>query len=139
MVMSQQFISPTSNKECSAAQYIAEIVTRREATKKKIVLPDKWWSKPDWKSKFSRNMMAANSLLKIYEPLAILNALKRKGADWQWSLQHKDLHPFFQEEQQKLEFERKRLEKVVIAPINTETVVETRPSFGTESKRSKLD
>ena len=134
-----KYISPTSSKPCSFPQYLAEIITKRKADKEKIVLQDKWWNHSSWKSLFQRNIMAAHSLIKIFDEQAILKGIKHKDCSWCYTLQHKCFIPIIKEEQQKLEFERKRLEKVTIVPINTETVVETRPSFGKESKRSKLD
>ena len=135
--MNKSYISPTSGESCSCAQYIAEIVTRREADKKRIVLPNKWWNHEPWRKKYAQNVISANSLLKLYDCLAIIRALNRKECSWQWSLRVKDLHTFFREEQLKLDTEKLTIEQS--KQIETQsTEIKIQPIFGKESKLNKL-
>src|SRR5688572_19284903 len=60
----------------SAAQRIAEIMCERQAKSKKVDLPPKFWNLPTWKRSFMQQILAANSLLKVYKPKSILSALK---------------------------------------------------------------
>ena len=56
----------------SAAQRIAEIMCERQAKSKKVDLPPKFWNLPTWKRSFMQQILAANSLLKVYKPKSIL-------------------------------------------------------------------
>lgn len=128
-------MNKTENNQ-TAAQKLAEIMVRREAAKKKIVLPLKFWNTDPWKKKYKQQIIAANALLKIYEPAAIFNALKRKECSWQYSLRANGINDACKEEQALLE-----KKEVVIEEFNREfsTAVTTEiKKFGTESKRNKL-
>lgn len=134
-----KYKSPTSGKSCSCAQYLAELVTKRKADKDRVSLPSGWWNSTTWKTLFQRNIMAAHSLLKIFDEIAIIRGLKRKECSWCWTLNHKSLLPHFQEEQKQLEYEQQKIKTNTPKSISIETVVEIKPSYGEPSKRSKLD
>jgi hypothetical protein len=133
----KNYTSPNSGEPCTCAQYIAEIVTKREADKKRIVLRNKWWNHEPWRKKYASQVMAANSLLKLYDEIAIIRALGRKECSWQWSLRTQNLHDFFREEQQKLDKERELANNTVEIQTSA-TEFEIKPTFGKQSKRSKL-
>lgn len=130
------FVSPTSGKECTAAQYLAELMVTREAAKQKIKLAVGFWNSPLWKKKYKQQIIAANSLLKIYSPQAIINALKRKECSWQYSLRANGINDACNEEQIKLdqitetmlESERK-FDNITTSEVK---------KFGKESKLNKL-
>jgi hypothetical protein len=120
----------------TSAQQIAEIMVRREAAKQKIVLPLKFWNNEPWKKKYKSQIIAANGLLKLYEPAAILNALKRKECSWQYSLRIKGMNDIFKEEQAKLDnlkIAAQESERTFSQATTTEV-----KKFGKESKLNKL-
>lgn len=131
-----KFVSPSTGEECSAAQLLAEIMVKREADKKRIVLPYKFWNQETWKKKYKNQIVAANGLLKLYEPLAILNALKRKECSWQFSLRANGLNDIFKEEQEKLD-KVKEVAKESTQTFTNTTVTEIK-KFGKQSKLDKL-
>jgi len=131
-----EFKSVSTGEGCSAAQLIAEIVVKREFDKKRIPLSGHWWNKEPYKKKYKNQIIAANSLLKLYEPLAILNALKRKECQWQYSLRAQGINDICKEEQQKLD-KIKELAQKSNREFSTETQTEIK-KFGQQSKLDKL-
>lgn len=83
------------------SQYLAEYVCRREANKKKINLPEKFWNLPEWKVKYKKAIIAANKLLKIYDIKAILYALEK--VKWCYSLHLSSIKDFAEEKQIELD------------------------------------
>jgi hypothetical protein len=117
------------------AQRIAEIMCERLAKQKKIDLPVKFWNLPAWKRTFMQQILAANSLLKVYKPKSILTALKREPKAY--SLRAAWLIAVIKEEEDKQE----RIEKVEETPSTPvlSTTEQPRVSFSpTKSKLSKL-
>ena len=136
--MSNDYLSPTSGEKCTCAQYIAEIVTRREADKKSIPLTGKWWNVDPWRKKYAKNVIQANSLLKIYSETSIIRALKRKECSWQWSLYFKEMHDIFRDEQSKWEREQIRQAEQKTIEVVSETKIKPTNPYGKQSKLDKL-
>lgn len=124
------------------AQQIAKIMVEREIKKQKVSVPPDYWNYEPWKKKFKLQVIAAHSLFKLYEPEAILNALKRKECSWQYSLRVKGMNDIFKEEQAKLEKLKKKIADSVLKP-KAEVVEPTKftpqVSFGKTSKINRLD
>ena len=119
-----------------AAKQLAEIMVTREAKKKGIPLVGKWWNEGILKKKYKMQIIAAHALLKVYEPLAILNALKHKKCQWQYSLRADGINDACIEEQEKLD-----KIKVLASESNrefSEAVTTEVKKFGKQSKLDKL-
>ena len=133
-----KYVSPNSNEECTAAQLIAEIIVTREGTKRKIIMPYKFWNLPEWKKKYRSQIFAANKLLKQYSPVAILNALKRVDCQRQYSLRANGISEAIFEEQRKLNTEKELIKKSVEASTNNPDEFR-QIDTGQKSTKSRLD
>ena len=105
--MSKKYPSRYSNgKEISAAQYITEFICEKMADKNKKELTQKFWDLPEWKKYYKSQLFAAYGLLKIYDDVAIIKALRSNRAYGIYSLRAPHLDAIIKEEQRKLEIER---------------------------------
>lgn len=106
----KKYISKYSNnKEVSAAQYITELICENKARKDKLDLHYRFWVNKEW-SLFYRNQIAtANKLVKQYDDVAIVRAIKNEKASKIYSLRAPHLIPIIETEQQKLLSENKDL------------------------------
>lgn len=80
----------------SAAQYITERICEKKA---KRDLPKKFWELPEWKVYFRQQIIAANGLLKIYSPSAIIAALRNPKSYNIYSLRAPHLDQIIQDEE----------------------------------------
>ena len=131
-----QYSSPNSGEECSAAQLLAEIAVTREASKKGIKLPIKFWNLPQWRLKYITQIQAANTLLKTYHEVAVIKAFQCRECSWMYSLRSPQLIPFIRGEEEKLEQLNNSVqqsEPTVLADVN-----EVRKVTTGKSKLSKL-
>jgi len=96
-----------ADSNITPAQYLAELICKKSADSQKITLPKKFWSDRDkwivWAKKYQVEIIAANKLLKLYKPLAIINALKSNKAYKVQSLYNKWLTNIITEEQRKID------------------------------------
>lgn len=101
------------------AQLIAEIVCKRFFfTQGFKELPPKFWNDIRFARNYRLQIIKANSLLKIYKPQAIINALKSKQGSTIYSLTAKWLDPLIAVEQAKIEKLEKQLENAINSPQN---------------------
>lgn len=121
----------------SPAQYIAELMCERIASSKGKNLIVKFWNSPEWKKPFMVQLLAANSLLKLYKPQAIISGLRRSPKTY--TLHAKWLDELFQEEEAKL-IDFTSQESAVVEEVKDNIVVEKpRETFNQEkSKLAKL-
>jgi hypothetical protein len=62
-----RYRSPSTGDFCTAAQYLAELICQRQATRDKIgTLPYKFWNNSKWKKVYIRQVALANKLIKSY-------------------------------------------------------------------------
>lgn len=121
------------NDECTAAQYITELIIINFAQKDKKILPQKFWLHEDWKKLYRSEIIFANSLLKIYPEQAIINALKRDDTKWMTSLRIKKWSEYIKEEIQKIvSISKKAINSIQIEVANTTNIK-------TIYKKSNLD
>jgi hypothetical protein len=73
-------------QEESPSIYLAKVMCERKAKSEKTYLPPQYWNSPEWKILFKRQIIAANSLLKIYPLDVIKAAIFHKKNTWIWSL-----------------------------------------------------
>jgi len=130
--------SPSTGEPCKAPHLIAEIMISREAKKKNIPLPHKFWNTDEWKKKYKLQIMAAHTLLKVYSAQAILNTLKRKDCQWQYSLRANGIPEAIDEEQKKLDKEVKLIEESKKVEVQNPTEFR-QVSSGQVSKKARLD
>lgn len=124
-----------------AAQYLTDLMCEREAAKLGRHLFSKYWTDDFWKRKYSQHIIAVKSLLKIYEPQAIENALKRKEGRWILSFRVKQFIQLCTEEQTKIDEKREKVEIGIqqeIPDFDNQEVKISKP-FGNKTGRSKLD
>ncbi len=125
-------------------RYLADIMCKRKSKKDGIPLPLAYWNITfpfNWKLFYRQQLMAANSLLKIYPFSVITATISNKKVDWCYSLRFPGLKQILEEEQSK--YERKKLieeskpKKVEVHVESTEQapmIMETGKSL-----KSKLD
>jgi len=101
--MSKKYKSPSTQKDCSAPQYITELLMTRAAQVKGEVLPFKFWSVPPHKQWFLSNIMKVNGLIAIYSPDDIIMALHSKRGKKVYSINCPFLDELVEEEQRKAE------------------------------------
>lgn len=109
-----KFISKYSNdKEVTAAQFITEMICEKKAEMDKEDLHFRFWLAKKWVMFFRNQIATANQLVKEYDPVAIVRALKNKKANKIYSLRAPFLKPIIEEELENIEKENKEL-KIVL-------------------------
>ena len=109
-----KFISKYSNdKEVTAAQFITEMICEKKAEMDKEDLHFRFWLAKKWVMFFRNQIATANQLVKDYDPVAIVRALKNKKANKIYSLRAPFLKPIIEEELENIEKENKEL-KIVL-------------------------
>ncbi len=88
--------------------YLANIMCERRAKSEKIPLPPNYWNTPEWRVLFKRQVIAANSLLKIYPFEVVKSTIANKKVAWVWSLSSPALHQILLEEMAKFERQIKK-------------------------------
>ena len=104
----------SSGSFVTAEQYIAELMCERQARRKKLDLPQKFWQIDHWKKPYKIQLIAAQGLLKIYDAKAILNALKAKDGSNIYSLHAPHIDDIIKREQASLDRKPDTPEKEVI-------------------------
>ncbi len=97
-----KFPSKYSNgKDVSAAQFITELICENKAKIDKRDLHFKFWNNKEWASFFRNQIASANKLLKNYDAVDIIRALKTPKGQKIYSLRAKHLIPMIIEQQVK--------------------------------------
>jgi len=124
------------DKLVSAAQYITELICEKKAKVDSNDLPKQFWQLPKWAPFYRMQIVAANGLLKIYHPTAIIRALQSTKAYGIFSLRAPHLDAIIKEEQARFELaEKQRSQAVSTVKRNTLDSV-PRPR---QQKKSHLD
>lgn len=82
MSQSKSYVSKVSGRETSAAQFITELVMIRQAAKKGMDLPDKFWNMTEWKLEYKKQIIKANTFLKVYDAKVIIATLFNHKNQW---------------------------------------------------------
>ena len=69
----------SNNKMVSAAQYITELICENKAKIDKKDIHYKFWINKEWASFYRNQIATANKLVKKYDPIDIVRALKSAG------------------------------------------------------------
>lgn len=99
----------SNNKEVTPQQYITELICENKAIKDKKDLYYRFWTNKEWAAYYKNQIATANKLVKQYNPLAIIRALKDIKAQKIFSLRAPHLISIIEKEQEKLESENKSL------------------------------
>lgn len=75
---SRKYKSPSTGEYITCAQYLAEILVKRNADNKRYVLPNRYWSiNGPWKSEFIKQVSQANKLIKEFSEEALINFVNK--------------------------------------------------------------
>lgn len=131
-----KYTSPSTGEYCTAAQYLAELMITRQANKKKVNLPFKFWNHDEWKRDYLTQLYRANALMKIYRSDAIVNVLTEKKNAWIYSLFYPKLEQMFEKEERRLDIINERAAK----SENVQPITDSKPApkHGKKSKLSRL-
>jgi len=130
-------------KEQTNAQFIADLLCKREGKKVNLPTPPGYWNQPEWKLKYKRRILEANKFLKIYPFEVIVNTLNSKKYNWVYSLHFPGLVQAFEEENARYErkevirsnAEEKKKEQPIIQSTDTAPIISTNKT----SLRNRLD
>lgn len=96
-----RFVSKYSNnKEVSAAQFITELICENKAKINKKDLHFRFWNNKEWASFYRNQIASANKLVKNYNPLDIIRALKTNKGQRIFSLRAPHLTDMILEQEQ---------------------------------------
>ena len=126
-------------KFVTATQYIIELVCQKKATKEKKDLPLQFWKLPEWEKFFVSQLRKCRLLLKKYDEMAIINALRNKRAYNITNLFAPWLIDIIEEEQRLLTTKTSLMDMAKPVDINRESINEKpRPNQQNKNARSKL-
>lgn len=125
-----KYQSPTTGDYCTAAQYITELLLRREIGKQGEIPIYKFWNKEPWKKKFLIQVIRVNKKLKKYSAKAIINVIKNNK--FIFSIGFPRFDELIEKEEEKIDNESKKV-------IEVKHTKDSKPmkSFGKENKRAK--
>ncbi len=129
-----KFYSNYADGYVSAAQYITERICVKKAGSND--LPKRFWEIAAWKNYYKQQIIAANGLLKIYSPQAIIAALKHNKAYSIYSLRAPHLDQIIQDEECRLQLEKK--EEIVVEKVEDVTFRKEKVKQNTISKLRDL-
>lgn len=123
--------------QITAEQFLVEFICSRQAAKSKKQLGYKFWTSPEWKKEYRKQILFANQLTKVYSVKAILAALNSDSCKWVTTLgAKKQLDSVIAAEQQKLDL-AKQQQLPIDVPVGNPTFPKN--AAGTHSLFSKLD
>ena len=76
----------STQKEQTSAQFIADLLCKRKGKKENIPTPPGYWSMPEWKVEYKKQILSANKFLKVYPLEVIVAVLNDKKLNWVYSL-----------------------------------------------------
>jgi hypothetical protein len=119
------------------SQYLSELMCKRLAEKNKEKLVDGFWNIARWRVLYKQQIMAANSLLKIYPATVIISTVNRKDFLWVYSLRSPQLSQGLIEEFDKYKKLQERMNDKVIAPkIDVPEIQIVKPASSINKKKN---
>ncbi len=134
MSQSKSYTSKISGRTTTAAQFITELVIARQAAKKGQDLPDKFWSMSEWKLEYKRQIVKANTFLKVYNSDIIISTLLSHKNTWINSLYLPSLSELIEATQMKVD----REDHSHILEFTDNTEAKPGKKYGTQSEISKM-
>ena len=130
-----KFISKYSNnKEVTPAQFITEMICEKKAQYNHEDLYVKFWTTKKWSAFFRNQIATANKLVKEFDPIAVVKALKNPKAKFLYSLRAPSLRAIIQQEQEILNSRNNQLSKT----LERKEIVEHKRPNKTNNILSKL-
>lgn len=124
----------SNNKKVSAAQYITELICENKARIEKKDIHYKFWANKEWAAFYRNQIATANKLLKKYDPIDIVRALKTFGGKKIYSLRAPHLIRMIEVEQKKTQ----ALKEKKIADFNRKDEVKVKNTKPTNNILDKL-
>lgn len=138
--MTKQYLSKYSNdKLVSPAQYITELICESKAKKDKKDLHYRFWLTKEWEMYFRNQIATAHKLLKKYDDIAIVRALKDPRSSKIYSLRAPHLIPIIEEEQVKLDNQNTTLSIELQRPENINFEIKKKTVKNIVSKLKDID
>lgn len=134
MSQSKSYVSKVSGRETSAAQFITELVMIRQAAKKGKDLPDKFWNMKEWKLEYKKQIVKANTFLKVYDAKVIVSTLFHHKNKWINSLWLPSLSELIEAQQIIIDKE----DNSKILEFGDKTECKPGKKYGTQSKISRM-
>jgi hypothetical protein len=132
-------------KEQTPAQFIADLLCKRKGKKENIPTPPGYWSMPEWKVEYKKQILSANKFLKIYPLEVIAAVLNDKKHNWVYSLYFPSLKQALEVEMEKYsraqvrEEHLREKEKTKVEIIQTENAPTILDNSSKQSLHSLLD
>lgn len=109
-----KFISKYSNnKEVTPAQFITEMICEKKAKCNNEDLHYKFWMNKKWSAFFRNQIATANKLVKEFNPIAIVQALKDPKSKFLYSLRAPSLKNLIQQQQSILDSKNQELHQTL--------------------------
>lgn len=105
----------------------------RMARKRGVTLPFRFWNTPLWKKDYTKEIIKANTLLKVYPEKVLVNTVNHPTNSWVVTLFYNGWPSLFDLEEKRLASEKKE-----VVEYNEDNVRSVPNSYGKESKLSKL-
>lgn len=123
--MEKKYKSPSTGVDCTAAQYVTEIIMTRGKT-----LPQKFWNLPQHKKIFLRELYKVNAYIRIYGEDIIVNGVVDPKNKWIKTIFYKGWNDIFSV------YTTNKIEE---KPVETVDVnIKPAKQFGVKSKLQKL-
>jgi len=130
-------------KDRTEAQTLADFLCKRKGQVQKIPTPDGYWNSQEWKEEYKKNIIAANSFLKLYSYTVIMNVLNSKAFKNIYSLRFPGLMKALEEEEGKLKrqqaMEEFKMAKVEKKEVDNTPVSAPKISNKNKSLKNRLD
>jgi hypothetical protein len=104
-----KYKSNNSGQDCTAAQYLAELMCTRQAQRHNVDLPFKFWNLDIWKKPYMTELFKAYALLKLYPEEVVVKAID--NTTWLSTLLYKDISTILDKEQDKQNHLKKQAEQ----------------------------
>jgi len=128
------------NKECSAIQYICELLCQKKADFDKTRLPMKFWeTMPIWNRYFKKNLRQTAILLKKYDARAIINTLRSAEFGRRYSIFTDFAENLIAKEQEKIDLAEAVSKTIVVRPDINQKPRQQKQKKGILSKLADLD
>ena len=124
----------SNNKMVSAAQYITELICENKAKIDKKDIHYKFWINKEWASFYRNKIATANKLVKKYDPIDIVRALKSAGGRKIYSLRAPHLIAMIESEEKKT----KAMKDTTLAKFDRKDDVKIKNNRSTKNILDKL-
>lgn len=134
MTQTRNYVSQVSGRNTTPAQFITELMITRQAAKKGMDLPDKFWNMEEWKLEYKKQIVKANTFLKIYDSDIIVATLLKNENKWIHSLYFTKLNELIEETQNIVD----REDRSNILEFNEDITSSPGKKYGTQSEISRM-